>query len=147
MKQSWTEEMVVALCRGYAAGDSAGQIAKDMACGVTRNAVIGKAGRLGLTSQRRPPQQARLAAPRTRQSKPPARQEALPVPVTLFDLEPHHCRYPIDGEGAATLFCAAEKHLKHSYCVKHLHIAYRDWAPTEKTLGRPDDTAHQGARS
>jgi hypothetical protein len=146
MKQTWTEEMVVALCRGYAAGHSCGQIAKDIG-GLTRNAVIGKARRLGLVSNARPPKVARRPPSKLRAERSEAQQETQIEPVSLFDLEPHHCRYSVSGEGADTLFCAATKHLNYSYCLKHCQIVFRDFAPTEKTLGREDDTAHQGARS
>ncbi|PZO67885.1 MAG: GcrA cell cycle regulator [Paracoccus denitrificans] len=47
---SWTEERVEALKRMWAEGQSASQIAKDLG-GVTRNAVIGKVHRLGLSNR------------------------------------------------------------------------------------------------
>lgn len=47
---SWTERNLSILREGWAAGKSASQIAREiMRPGITRNAVIGKAGRLGLT--------------------------------------------------------------------------------------------------
>ena len=66
---SWTEERVSALKKLWAEGHSASQIAKQLG-GVTRNAVIGKVHRLGLSGRatpsrpvKRPP---RLARPKPR---------------------------------------------------------------------------------
>ncbi len=66
---SWTEERVEVLKKLWAEGHSASQIAKELG-GVTRNAVIGKVHRLGLSGRatpsrpvKRPP---RLARPKPR---------------------------------------------------------------------------------
>jgi GcrA cell cycle regulator len=66
---SWTEERVTVLKKLWAEGHSASQIAKQLG-GVTRNAVIGKVHRLGLSGRatpsrpvKRPP---RLARPKPR---------------------------------------------------------------------------------
>ena len=66
---SWTEERVSVLKKLWAEGHSASQIAKQLG-GVTRNAVIGKVHRLGLSGRatpsrpvKRPP---RLARPKPR---------------------------------------------------------------------------------
>ena len=68
---SWTEERVEVLKKLWAEGHSASQIAKQLG-GVTRNAVIGKVHRLGLSGRatpsrpvKRPP---RLARPKPRVS-------------------------------------------------------------------------------
>ena len=47
---SWTDERVEILTKMWAEGNSASQIAKEL-CGVTRNAVIGKVHRLGLSNR------------------------------------------------------------------------------------------------
>ena len=47
---SWTEERVETLKRMWGEGQSASQIAKELG-GVTRNAVIGKVHRLGLSNR------------------------------------------------------------------------------------------------
>ena len=48
---SWTDERVEILTKMWAEGNSASQIAKELG-GVTRNAVIGKVHRLGLSNIR-----------------------------------------------------------------------------------------------
>jgi GcrA cell cycle regulator len=65
---AWTEDRVEVLKKLWAEGHSASQIAKELG-GVTRNAVIGKVHRLGLSGRatpsrpvKRPP---RLAHPKT----------------------------------------------------------------------------------
>ena len=59
MTAGWTEDRVGALKKLWLEGQSASQIAKQLGGGVTRNAVIGKVHRLGLSgraaSKRRPP--------------------------------------------------------------------------------------------
>jgi len=64
----WSEERVSALKSLYADGLSASQIAAELGGGLTRNAVIGKAGRLGLSRNKslrivptRPPKEPRPA--------------------------------------------------------------------------------------
>ena len=47
---SWTDERVEILTKMWADGNSASQIAKELG-GVTRNAVIGKVHRLGLSNR------------------------------------------------------------------------------------------------
>ncbi|MEL6829508.1 MAG: GcrA family cell cycle regulator [Pseudomonadota bacterium] len=89
---SWTEERVEVLKKLWAEGHSASQIAKELG-GVTRNAVIGKVHRLGLSGRatpsrpvKRPP---RLARPKPRVGNDgaviapkPVRPAAESVPLT-----------------------------------------------------------------
>jgi hypothetical protein len=50
-------------------------------------------------------------------------------PGTLMDLQPHHCRWPVDGCGATMLYCRDNRHVsEHStfpYCLAHCRMAYR----------------------
>lgn len=71
MLVAWTEDRVEILTKLWAEGLSASQIAKQLG-GVTRNAVIGKVHRLGLSGRAKPsrPSTARKAKPRTAASKP-----------------------------------------------------------------------------
>ena len=59
---SWTDERVETLKRMWAEGQSASQIAKELG-GVTRNAVIGKAHRLGLQSRPSPVKVSTISRP------------------------------------------------------------------------------------
>ena len=64
---SWTEERVELLKKLWTDGNSASQIAKELV-GVTRNAVIGKVHRLGLSGRAKTPN----ATPRPQPAKKPA---------------------------------------------------------------------------
>ncbi|WP_237477934.1 GcrA family cell cycle regulator [Lichenibacterium dinghuense] len=84
---SWTDERVERLSALWLEGRSASQIAIELGGGVSRNAVIGKVHRLGL-SGRAVPQPEEPAPPRIRdvlpvevQSEPPVAVEAAPVPA------------------------------------------------------------------
>lgn len=66
---SWTDERVELLRKLWNEGLSASQVAAEIGAGITRNAVIGKIHRLGLS------QRAKTAiAPRPRVAKPPRQQ-------------------------------------------------------------------------
>ncbi len=68
-KLAWTDERVELLKRLWGEGLSASQIAGRLAHGVTRNAVIGKVHRLGLSGRVTPQ---RTAHPRTRKTREPS---------------------------------------------------------------------------
>ena len=69
---SWTDERVEQLKKMWGEGQSASQIAKELG-GVTRNAVIGKVHRLGLSNR------AGAAPAKTAKEKPAAKAEAAPA--------------------------------------------------------------------
>ncbi|MFZ5962405.1 GcrA family cell cycle regulator [Thalassococcus sp. BH17M4-6] len=79
---SWTDERVEMLKKMWGEGQSASQIAKELG-GVTRNAVIGKVHRLGLSNRAgATPAPAAAAAPPKAENKPAAapKAEAKPKP-------------------------------------------------------------------
>src|ERR1700690_3274022 len=99
----WTDERVELLKRLWLDGLSASQIAKQLG-GVTRNAVIGKVHRLGLSGGALPSQ----PPPRPAHTPAPRRVEAVhaptPAPVfyveepgsaTVLTLGAHMCKWPI----------------------------------------------------
>jgi GcrA cell cycle regulator len=75
---SWTDERVETLRKLWLDGKSASQIAAELSNGITRNAVIGKVHRLGLSGRVKAPAP---AAPRPRPAKPQATQQR-PVVTT-----------------------------------------------------------------
>src|SRR3954470_17196434 len=129
---TWTDERVETLKRLWTDGLSASQIAAELG-GITRNAVIGKVHRLGLSGRAKSPSS---AAPRPRKARPhghmmrvsrPAVRgntalahaydldaEAEPelldnvVPMgqrrTLLELTEETCRWPIGDPGQADFF-------------------------------------------
>ncbi|MDC0658260.1 GcrA family cell cycle regulator [Leisingera sp. SS27] len=84
---SWTDERVELLKKMWGEGQSASQIAKELG-GVTRNAVIGKVHRLGLSnrnsggSKAAEPKEKPAAAPAAAASKPAAAAKPKPQPKT-----------------------------------------------------------------
>ena len=66
---SWTDERVELLRQLWLDGRSASQIAAELANGITRNAVIGKVHRLGLSGRAKAPTQ---SSPRQRPARPMA---------------------------------------------------------------------------
>jgi len=72
---AWTEERVALLTKLWAEGLSASQIATQLG-GVTRNAVIGKRHRLGLTGRAKPSSPPRKAATRKKAASKGARTPA-----------------------------------------------------------------------
>ncbi|MDO5632792.1 MAG: GcrA family cell cycle regulator [Paracoccus sp. (in: a-proteobacteria)] len=84
---SWTDERVETLKRMWAEGQSASAIAKELG-GVTRNAVIGKVHRLGLSNRSEEPEAAPKAA------------EPAPAPVAAKPAEPEPERKPAAKKAA-----------------------------------------------
>ena len=88
---AWTEDRVEILTKLWADGLSASQIAKELG-GVTRNAVIGKVHRLGLSGRAKPSRPAtrraaaKPSAPRTRAVKP--RVKAKPTTPSIPRIRP-----------------------------------------------------------
>jgi GcrA cell cycle regulator len=140
----WTPDRVQTLIRLWRDGLSASQIARALAGGVTRSAVIGKIHRLGLGGRARPsspPARPRLEVrprpklPRAPAMRPPrtvAVEPASPPPeigsATVLTIRRGQCRWPI-GEPLADSFslcgCAA---VRGAYCSGHAQIAYRPLA-------------------
>jgi GcrA cell cycle regulator len=141
----WTSERIEQLRNCVASGLSCSQIAAEI--GVTRNAVIGKIHRLGL-SPGRPAAPARFCPPRVRSPRlSPQRQfvrlmfapapgvageKADPRPVesmqrcSLLDLAPDKCRWPVgDPCKADFAYCGNQAVGGFSYCAGHARMAYR----------------------
>jgi GcrA cell cycle regulator len=151
---SWTDERVETLKKLWADGLSASQIAAELG-GVTRNAVIGKVHRLGLSGRAK---SATSAAPRPRKPRPHSHMlrvarpsvrgntalahaydlelEAEPelvdnvIPMgqrrTLLELTEETCRWPIGDPGQADFFfCGGRTVVGLPYCAYHSRVAYQ----------------------
>ena len=133
--------------------------------GVTRNAVIGKVHRLGLSGRAAPSKPARTTfkAPRParpvtaapvaprRIAEPVAHAPAMPVryvdetpgTATVLTLGAHMCKWPIgDPSSDAFTFCGRRSDREGPYCVDHARIAYQ---PQQKKGARSG--ANELARS
>ena len=150
----WTDERVSTLKKLWLEGLSASQIAKQLG-GVTRNAVIGKVHRLGLSGRAAPSQPSRPvfrpARPRPQVPAPIARREpiqrqAAPVPSPVLDLPgtatvltlgAHMCKWPIgDPSTDEFSFCGRVASQEGPYCVEHARVAYQP--PQKKKSGGND---------
>ncbi len=109
---SWTDERVERLSTLWLEGRSASQIATELGEGVSRNAVIGKVHRLGLSGRAVPPAEA--AAPRIREVPEPVtevpaaaeRVVAEPAPVEAVPDAPAMAAHTVDD--VAAILDAAE---------------------------------------
>ena len=150
----WTDERVSTLKKLWLEGLSASQIAKQLG-GVTRNAVIGKVHRLGLSGRATPSQPTRpvfkpqrVARPTVSAPQPIRRAVAVaaqpPEPVTRRVEEPgsatvltlgaHMCKWPIgDPSSDVFSFCGRRTGEDGPYCNEHARVAYQ---PAVKKSGR-----------
>lgn len=147
---TWTTDRVEALKGFVATGLTCSQIAAQI--GVTRNAVIGKMHRLGLSPGRPAGGSARCCPPRAHHPRVPSQRRllrlmfsdgaltadgsAMPAPVesaqpcSLVDLEPGKCRWPLGDtigncSAAEFSFCGNAAIAGLSYCAGHARMAYR----------------------
>ena len=89
---SWTDERVETLKRMWAEGQSASQIAKELG-GVTRNAVIGKVHRLGLSNRGGPEGEDEGTAPAAAEPAPKPAPDSLLLASRLLGIAPQNCLY------------------------------------------------------
>jgi GcrA cell cycle regulator len=146
--RTWTPERVEQLKVHVSAGLSCAQIAREI--GVTRNAVIGKINRLGLSGLK-PPSAPKPKVPKDRSPRylalrqifrvvrPQGDPAAEPPPLvdeapfmtseqrcSLLELSPVNCRWPINDPGAANFaFCGLATVPGLPYCTGHARLAYR----------------------
>jgi len=95
---SWTDERVELLRKLWLDGLSASRIAAELAGGVTRNAVIGKVHRLGLSGRVKP--QTSVATSRHRATKPVA---SAPTRAPMSPMAQRAVAMPIRGNTALAL--------------------------------------------
>ena len=151
----WTEDRVESLKKLWLDGLSASQIAKQLGGDLTRNAVIGKVHRLGLSGRAaasqpqrqvfkpaRPARPAVSAAPLSRRPEAvAARPDPTPLaPIeecgsaTVLTLGAHMCKWPIgDPSSAGFAFCGRGcSPAGGPYCAHHAQLAYQ---PPAKKAG------------
>ena len=150
---SWTDERVELLRKLWSDGLSASQIAAELG-GITRNAVIGKVHRLGLSGRAK----SASAAPRQRKARASSHilrmarasirgntalahayeieAEAAPelieniIPIgqrrTILELTEQTCRWPIGDPGSSEFFfCGGNTIAGLPYCAYHSRVAYQ----------------------
>ena len=101
--ETWTPERIEALTRLWEEGVTTAEIGRRI--GVTKNAVIGKVHRIGLT-------------PRVITQKPPPRRN-------VFDFTGPACMWPIGHPGEDDFhFCGEHPVVGKPYCEHHVELAY-----------------------
>ncbi|HEY0234545.1 MAG TPA: GcrA family cell cycle regulator [Afipia sp.] len=151
---SWTDDRVEQLKKLWESGLSASQIAAELG-NITRNAVIGKVHRLGLSGRAKSPSS---AAPRQRKVRPAQNMmrisrpmsrgntalahvfevEAEPDPIafdnvvpmsqrrSLLELTEDTCHWPIgDPSSLEFFFCGGKAVASLPYCAHHSRVAYQ----------------------
>ena len=151
---AWTEDRVEVLKKLWAEGHSASQIAKQLG-GVTRNAVIGKVHRLGLSGRatpsrpvKRPPRLARpkpkvlpdgtvkvpatAKADQLRPSEKNAMLAALPpleqedgTAATILTIRDSMCKWPIGDPADPNFAFCGRKATCGPYCAEHAAVAFQ----------------------
>lgn len=148
---SWTDERVTLLKQLWGEGKTAAEIAKVLGDGITRNAVIGKAHRLKLSSRLSPIQQNTVKKPKTESAPPRAFKPAIKMPeykgreVKMVDLDSRMCRWPNgDPQEENFSFCGCDAIAGLPYCDTHARAAYQV-ATRSRTLDAKDFEADAGA--
>ena len=134
---AWTEDRVEKLRELWDKGLSASQIAKELAEGVTRNAVIGKAHRMGLASRPSPVKSdpAKRAAASAKKKAAPKKEPAkaaAPIngKISILDLTESMCKWPIGHPGEENFhFCGKPSQPTFPYCASHCVEAYQVQQP------------------
>lgn len=110
----WTDDRIAKLKKLWAEGLTTGEIGKRL--GVSKNAVVGKAHRLGLKSRPSPIR-------RTKKKAEPKKEET--KVYTLADLTSQTCRWPHgDPKEDNFQFCGKPIVQGKPYCAEHCEYAY-----------------------
>ena len=142
---AWDDERVELLKKLWAEGLSASQIASKMG-GVTRNAVIGKVHRLGLSGRATPAKPKRGTSSETtttfpvekpsitKTSLPSAPEPEFTAPIildtgdltTVATLQRNMCKWPVGDPATDDFhFCGQSTAPGKSYCAYHAHMAFQ----------------------
>ena len=163
---TWTDERVEQLKKLWESGLSASQIAAELG-NITRNAVIGKVHRLGLSGRAKSPSS---AVPRPRKARPAQHMVRLSRPMSrgntalaqAFEAEPEHdpiaydnvvpmtqrktllelseatCHWPVGDPGSPEFFfCGGVALTGLPYCAHHSRVAYQPTVDRRRDRNRP----------
>src|ERR1700755_3174547 len=163
---TWSDERVEQLKKLWESGLSASQIAAELG-NVTRNAVIGRAHRLGLSGRAKSPasaaprqRKARPAQPMMRVQRPVSRGntalahafevEMEPDPTAYDNVVPRSqrrllrklkeapCHWPIgDPSSTEFFFCGGKALTSLPYCAHHSRIAYQPASDRRRQPPKP----------
>ncbi|MGB1361602.1 MAG: GcrA family cell cycle regulator [Alphaproteobacteria bacterium] len=128
MSFKWTDENFQKLKKLWAKGMSAREIAEKI--GTTRNAIIGKANRSGLSSPttkvKAKATKSVKAAKATKKAPTPSK-EVIQISQPANTASENACQWPIGDPGTPEFkFCYEPAKPGRPYCEEHCNIAYRN---------------------
>ena len=139
---SWTHERIEHLKKLWEAGHTASNIATELG-GITRNAVIGKAHRLGLSGRMKSKSKVSSVSI-VRRKKMPANRNSNIIELTTSVSEPMNpisfagikdglCRWPLgEPEDLDFKFCGRSSNDGVVYCDEHHSLAYQPLSQTRQ---------------
>ena len=139
---SWTHERIEHLKKLWEAGHTASNIATELG-GITRNAVIGKAHRLGLSGRMKSKSKVSSVSI-VRRKKMPANRNSKIIELTTSVSEPMNpisfagikdglCRWPLgEPEDLGFKFCGRNSSDGMVYCDEHHSLAYQPLSQTRQ---------------
>ena len=139
---SWTHERIEHLKKLWEAGHTASNIATELG-GITRNAVIGKAHRLGLSGRMKSKSKVSSVSI-VRRKKMPAHRNSKIIELTTSVSEPMNpisfagikdglCRWPLgEPEDLDFKFCGRSSNDGVVYCDEHHSLAYQPLSQTRQ---------------
>lgn len=134
---AWTDKRIKALKKFWEKGLTASQIATELG-EVTRNAVIGKAHRLGLSGRPSPLKSNVKSAPAAAKPERKQQQQVPKKQITLLMLTEHMCKWPVGHPGDDDFhFCGGQSSPGQPYCPHHSAMAYQERAPKRDRRPRP----------
>jgi len=144
---AWTDDRVGRLKTLWLEGQTAEQIARDLAHGISRSAVLGKVHRLGLSAGRTttPATMRERPAPSDTRSGPAApavQRESAPQKTaesgkaTVQSVGRDQCRWPLGDPAAPDFSLCGCRAIRGAYCGPHGARAYRPNRETAQSLER-----------
>lgn len=139
----WTDEKMEQLRGLWEGGLTASAIADAMGDGFSRNAIIGKAHRLGLAGRPSPVKPGEETVVRAKPAgggKPGGGGKAAPKPqrTSLLELSDKVCKWPIGHPGEIDFhFCGKPSSTGFPYCGEHCTVAYQAQQPRRDRPSRP----------
>ena len=104
----WTDEQIELLKTMWGQGKPASEIAMMLGCDITRNAVIGKSHRLGLSGRPSPIKKTKTKV------------------LNFISLTERMCKWPFgDPKKPDFHFCGHPVEISVSYCAEHRALAYQ----------------------